>query len=493
MSMQDHQPTGTPRLSPDEALVQFADAQASPEMRSDALTALITAKVLPKQADHPAISAGRLLLLRQIFDAVEPGYRLLGIAESVRLAQVVKRWSTDLAAQLRPAFTAELPTMQLMASADDRLNMARACALMEAAWLPSYLARSVAEEEAGEKARAELVAALFARQPNLAAGFSALARAFAAQRPDTEAPGDTIARRLTRTLSSVREVLLDNELEAGDGLGAAIHDLVASPLVEIGRPQEDKVRVDLSREALLTVHDLVRTRISVVADAEMYRVASYCRRLCGGSVWPRELKRPLDRLTADVTEAILLLGRQGQCHQSLIDQLDVLCDHPERARVVAKDLAAKHPELPEEVRDWLDRGRRRVVKMASDAALEAAASNADESIGLALQAARQVRQAGESIRAPLAASLEIYEPNLAPAAAELIDRVRVLAVQIEQAAQLRGLGLFGTVGEEVDTSMKFFNTTTGESRPRMTVLQPAIVRLRADGTPGEVVTKGLVQ
>ncbi|RYG32614.1 MAG: hypothetical protein EON93_10935 [Burkholderiales bacterium] len=398
-----------------------------------------------------------------------------------------------MTAQLQRVMVAELPPMQLLSNADDRLNLARACAQVRAPWLPAYIARAVAEEETGEKARGELVEALFSSQARLTDTFALLAQAFSTLRPSTESPGDTVGRRLARTLTAVRPVLLESELEAGDGLGRALESFVAAPLSEVGRPQEEKVQVELAREALLTIHDLVRTRISVSADPEMYGLAAYCRRLCGGHVWPPSLRKPLDRLVTDVCEAIVLLGRQDQCHQELVDQLAVLCDYPERARAVSREIAAKHPELPEHVRDWLERGRRRVVKAASDAAVEAAASSADESIGLALQAARQLRQAGDALRAPLHATLEIYEPNLAPAATELMDRVRVLAVQLEQAAQMRGLGLHGAVGEEIEMSAKYFNAVRTSHRTVMKVVQPAVVRVRSDGSPGDVVTKGLVE
>lgn len=486
-------PEQTQTISVEAALALFASPSASPEDRSDALTVLISGKWLPKNAEHPSVAAGRQLLLSQVDEVREPGHRLLGIAESVRLVQVVKRWAAELPVQLQPYFLAELPPLQLLSSADDRLNVARACALADADWLPGYMARAIAEEEAGEKARAELINALFVRQPSMSAGLGLLAKAFSLLRPVTESPGDTVSRRLARTLPLVREFILESELEAGEDLGKSLSSLLAAPLSQVGRPQEEKVLLDLSREALLTVHDLVRTRISVVADAEMYRTAAYCRRLCGSGTWPTELRKPLDRLISDVREAIVLLGRQGQCHQALIDQLEILCDYPERAKAVARGIAEKHPELPEEVREWLIRGRRRIVKGASGAAIEAAASSADESIGLALQAARQVKQAGEGLRESLAATLEIYEPNLAPATAELLDRVRVLAVQLEQAAQHRGLGLYGVVGADIEMSTKFFRSVDSGHRPRMTVVQPAIVRLRGDGTPGDVVTKGLVK
>ena len=85
-----------------------------------------------------------------------------------------------------------------------------------------------------------------------------------------------------------------------------------------------------------------------------------------------------------------------------------------------------------------------------------------------------------------------YEPALASATQELLDRVQVLAVQVEQAAILRGLDLYGATGDEVEMSTKFFNVVGNSPRQRMTVRQPAIVRKRVDGTIGAVVTKGLV-
>lgn len=477
-----------------ESLSAFASAATPAAERRAALTALITAKVLPKQADDPAVAEGRAHLLALVFaqDAA-PEHRLLAIAECIRLGQVVKRWAPEIAQQLRPAFAQELPAMQLLTDADDRLNLARACAQMSAAWLPAYLAKAIAEEETGEKARTEMMAALLARSPDLATALRELANAFQALRPSTEEPGETAAKRLARTLAALRNTLLEVELDAGDGPGKALYEMLALPLSDLGKPQTEKVQIDLVREALLTVHDIVRTRISVVADPEMYSVVGYCRRLIGSTSWPKELNNPLERLITDVSEALILLGRQGQCHQALLGQLDVLCSHSERARALARDLAAKHPELPEDVRDWLERGRMRVARQASESAIEAAASNADESIGLALQAARRARAVRDNLNEPLLANLEIYEPTMAPAARELLDRVQALAVQVEQAASLRALDLYGVPGEEIEMSPKFFTVVGGTPRQRMLVKQPAIVRKRPDGSVGDVIAKGIVE
>lgn len=476
-----------------QALARFADPATTPESRHDALSALSTTKVLPKHADDPAITAGRRLLLDQVRTAAEPGHRLLAIAECIRLTQMVRSWKAEMVTDLRPAFDTPLPEYSLLADGDDRLNLARACAQMHAPWLPAYLARSIAEEGSADKARFELMQALVARSTSLAEVLKALSSAFEATRPVTQAPGDTLARRLAKALDALREALLEIEIEAGEDLGLALHGCVSAPLAAVGKPQDDKAQVDLCRAVLTLLHDIVRTRLSVVADPTMYRVVEYCRRLGGGTQWPDELKKPLERLITDVTEALVLLGRQGQRDQSLLEQLDVLCNHPERARAVARELAARHPELPEDVRDWLERGRVRQSRSVSSAAAEAAASSADESIGLALHAARHVRALRDRLHEPLLSNLDIYDPTLAAEARNLLDAVQGVAIQVEQAAALRGLDLLGKPGEEIEVSAKFFTVVGSAPQQRMRVRQPAIVRKRADGGTGDVVTKGLVE
>lgn len=481
------------KLGVEESLARFANVATPPIERQAALTALISSKFLPKQATRAEVAGGRAILLEQAVKAADPGDRLLAIAESVRLTQVVKRWADDTIARLRESFVSELPPMRLLGDADDRLNLARACTQMQAEWLSDYLPRSIADEEAGEKARAELLGGLLARSADLAEAMKRLAGAFQVLRPDTEVPADTLARRVTRTLTAMRAAILDIELEAGDDLGGALHSLVTGWIAGVGRPQDEKVRIDLSREALLMLHDVLRTRFSVAADPDMYRVVEYCRRLCGGSVWPDEMRVPLERLTTDVTEALILLGRQGLMDQGLLDQLHTLCSYPERAQAVAKNIAAKHSELPEGVRAWLQRGRQVSIRPASEAAEQIAAANADGCVGLALQEVRQARQLAETLTAPLSATITIYEPTLSSATSELLNRIKSLALHVEQTASLRSVELYGVPGEEIEIATKFFEIAGPRPRQRMTVRQPAIVRRKSDGSIGEVITKGIVE
>jgi hypothetical protein len=473
-------------------LQEFARAQ-SPESRQIALTALISGKFLPKFADTPEILDGKRLTLSDAVNQETPRLRLLAIAEIMRLGQVVKRWQPEIMAGLEPAFASELPPMSLLDEADDRLNLARALSVLQRDWLADYLATSIVEEEQGEKARTELMAAFLVRCDSLAAAVLKLAERFKTLRPSTDAPANTVARRLTRTLGALRACLTELDIEAGTDIGAALNAVVEGAFSASGRPDDEKAKIELVRETLLALHDIVRTRFSVVADASTYQVVTLCKRLWRSSSWPDELAGALSKLITDVSEALILLGRQGRRDQSLLDQLDVLCKYPERARAISKALAARHIELDESVRKWLSRDPDTDSTLSSHAAKEMAAGNADASIGLALQTMREARAMATGLNEPLLSGLEIYEPNLAGATRALLETVNASAVEMEQVARLRGVGLYGNRGEEVDVAPKFFEVVGATPRSRMMVKQPAIVRIRENGDIRDVILKGLVE
>jgi hypothetical protein len=480
-----------PKLTTVEALRIFAEDSA-PERRHAALTVLIASKFLPKNAEDEAIQTGRSMLLRDALSNPDPGYRLLSIADLIRLAQVVQRWLPEIANDLVPVFAEQLPPLSMLpGDGKARRNVARACAMFDAEWMLDYIASSIADEKDSDLTRDDFVELLLTRSTSLANALRLLSVHFERLRPQTKKPADTVAKRLTGTLAAFRKALMESHAEVGHDLGKALQVLLIAAFKSTGKPQ-DEAATELSAEVILAVHDIVRTRISVVADPAMYLAVAYCRQLCG-RVWPDVLRKPLDRLVTDLCEALVLLGKQGLRDQGLLDQLEVLCKYPERARTLAKELAAHHPELPEEVRDWLEQGRIRTPNVASGPAKEAAASNADAAIGMSLQTARQARRNSESLRERLIPSLEIFEPALVAPANECIAQVIATAVQVEQAAALRQLELYGTPGEEVEMAPKFFNALGDSPRQRMVVRQPALIRKRSDGGIGEVVLKGLVE
>lgn len=480
-------------LSGDNTFNVFASAVSVAD-KQKALKALMRDKLIPKQAGDARFQDGLTQLIASAADQMlEPETRLLAIASVVHAAQVVKSLQPELNGWLVPALKEDMPALSLLKEADDRLNVARALNLADGCWLVGYLSAAIAAEETGEKSREELIGALLAKSTSLGGVFSAIAEAMAELRPATEKPGDSIARRQARTLAALRGLIPTSELEAGDNIGQALLQLVNLPLRAVGRPKEEKVQLELASEVILLTHEIVRTRFSIATDPEVFQAVSYCRGMLGGNSWPDSLQNVLSLLIKDVREAVILLGRQGVRDKALLDQLEMLCNYPLRARAIAKEIAERHPELNEEVRDWLIHGKVLPRRQASETAIEAAARESDMSIGLALNAAREARQAFVGVKEPVISALDIYEQHLVSVTEDCFKRFEGLLLQIEQVAESRGLALYGQVGGEVDFTPKFFQTIGDVARQRVLVRQPAVVRVRKDGTVGDVVIKGLVE
>lgn len=483
----------TAALDAEQAFDEFANGH-SIQARQAALTALMRTKLIPKRADDPRFQYGLDYLIRLSTDRAELGeLRLLAMAEVVRAAQVVKRLQPRLAEWLAPGLGPDLPGLKVLGDADDRLNAARALSLGVGEWLPDYLAEAIASEEQGENARLVLVQALLARSDRLDVLLGTLARAMAAQRPETESPSDSLARRLTRTFVALRGAIPTSELEAGSEIGVALHQLANQPFRAVGRPREEKVLHDLAREVVLLTHEIVRSRFSVATDPTVFQAVAYCRQMLGGGTWPDAIQDALSLLIKDVREALVLLGRQGVRDQGLLEQLDMLCNYSIRARAIAKDIAERHLELDEDTRQWLINGRVLPRREASAIAQEAALKDVDASLGLAMNAAREARQSLSGLREPLLSVLDIYEQGLVSVTQDALRRIDALFLLLDQVGDQRGLALFGEVGEEIDLAPKYFQVVGGSARQRVIVRQPAIVRVRKDGTVGDAVLKGLAE
>lgn len=461
-------------------------------VRRESLSELMAMKIVPKHVDDPRFERGFLRWSELAANASSAEERLLAIAELVRIGQMVKKWQGRVAAALRPAFNAPLPPASALGDADDRLNLARACAQSRAHWMPAYLARSVAEEEQGEKARAEFMAALFERVSTVSDVLKLLSEAFADVRPETESPSETIGRRLVRTFMAFRTALLTSFIDAGTDVGAGMDALIRNALRRSGRPQNPKVQTDLTRETALTIHDLVRTRFSLATEPQTFAALRYCRSFFSGINWPEEVRDVMAHLIQDLSEALVLLGRQDVPNSGLLEQLELVCGLKERARVVAAALAENHPELPERIREWLRHGRLGHVLATSDTLEESLLAAADGAIGLALVETRSLSQYSE-IAFQITSALEIYDPVLAARAGDMIRQMKGTCQSVEEVAKRRSLELLGKPGEETEYSPKYFDVSAPLAGRMVTVRRPAIVRTDNQKKATEVVLKGLAE
>lgn len=478
----------------DEVFSLYATT-AEPRERQRAFTELVTLKALPKQADDPRFGHG--LQAWQV-DLQRPGLpddeRLLAIAELVRAGQVVKSkvWAERISDAIRRALSDPLPPARLLKDADERLNLARACSFSKGEWIPRYAAQAVGDEDTGEKARSEFFGILLARAGSLALAFTLLAEVFSSIRFQTEAPGDSMGKRLVRTLAAMRPVLLASTLDAGAGAGKQFGDWLRASMRASGKPKEEKTQVDLTREVALTLHDLVRRHFSIATEVDTFTALKICRGFFPGVSWPAGLKETLDLLVQDVSEALLMLGRQDVPQQGLLDQLELVCGVRERAQAVARQLAEHHADLPERIREWLRRGRLVTTQAPSNVLQLSLLDANDSAVGLALIEARKLGAAEETLDR-IIGTIEIYEPGLAGPARSYAQKVRDTTTALQEIANRRGISLVGTEGEEMEFSAKYFDLLRSITGPVVTVKRPAIVRTTGAHAGAEVILKGLAE
>jgi hypothetical protein len=471
---------------------RFAGALA-PDERVQVLTELMKEKLIPKHASDPRFNAG----LEQWVSlanagATAPRERLLAIAELVRATQQLKSRQPALLARVDPTFEQPLPPLSLLDDSEARLNVARACSQIDRPWLQAYRASSIACDGAKvSNARKEMAESLVAHAPSIAAALELLQMHFEAVEPGTESPGDALARRLTSALKDFRGALQKATLDAGAEVGKKLEGLIRSPLANTGRPTEEAVRIDLTREVALTLHDLVRSRFSLATEPQTFDVLQYCRSFFTSVSWPSAVHEETGLLVEDVSEALVLLARMRVPSQDLLRRLELVCGLPERAKAVAAALADKHVEVDEDIRSWLRTGRQVNTIAPSEVLQESLLASMDEALGLALIEAREFQLRSDSERR-LADSLEIFDAGLLKSFTAFASQSRAMRDAIEDLAKRREIDLFGIVGDEVDFAPKYFDTITPLTGMRVIVRRPAVVRSGVGGG-GMVVKKGLVE
>lgn len=470
---------------------RFAHTTEAPE-RVSALTELMNLKALPKRADDQRFEQG---LDQWVQTANAPHTdtrtRLIAVAELVRATQQLKKRQPALIKRIGPAFREPLPPLYLLEDPEARLNVARACSMVSASWLQAYRANSIATENA-PKPRAEMMAALVSNSASIAEVLAQLTVPFEAVQPDTENPADSLARRLTKTLEVFRTTVLGSLIDAGDDVGAHLDRFLRATLASTGRPKEDTVQFDFTREVVLTLHDLVRSRFSLATEPKTFLALQYCRGLFTGISWPKEVQNETNLLVQDVSEALVMLGRMGVPNQDLLNRLELVCGLKERARFVATSLADKHPEMDESVRSWLRTGRLVSAMATSNVLQESLLASIDEALGLALIETRAFSDRGDAERR-LHKSLEILDPDLLPLLEGMADQSGAMRTAIEDLAKRRELDLLGSVGEELEFMPKYFDAL-GPVRSRLVVVcRPAIIKKSGNAAAGAVVKKGLVE
>lgn len=425
--------------------------------------------------------------------ASDPHDRLLAVATLVRVGASVKRLRRPIEARLADHLHDVLPDPGVLTDPDDRKYIADACAVARPSWAAEYSARAAALEEAGEQARSAFMRALVAVSPALDQALGQLVGPMKTWTPTTEAPADSAARRLRRVLLAVRTAMADTSIDPGLDPGRAVCDILRAALAGGGTAPSERVAREAAEEVAAVLHELVRLRFSLATDGRTFEALRIARGWLPGRSWESfAAKSPASTLVAqDLTEAMLILARQGVTDDGLLDLLGTAAGSRERAREKSLELSKKSG-IPDSVRSWLASGRKAPHTPRSPTSESALM---EENIFLAdlLVDAQRFRVAEAAGRREMLPELGMLQPRLAQQLERLLNLSLGLCDAIEAIGRKRGLRLRGSPGKIEEYSPVDHETVDGVAGTRhVRVLRPLVEQVREDGTPF-VLRRGVVE
>jgi transposase-like protein len=472
------------------SLHQFRDGPTT-EQRAAAITALLTRRTLASVVKTPEFQQGLASLVDQV-RSNDAASRLAAVAQLGRIEQSAKSIATNVRNLTAAALDVALAPSILLKDAEDRFYVAKACSWVQAPWVLPYAIDAIANEVPNaDKVRAELFHVVFRDASSLSEIFGRLSDALSKIRTGTDSPGNSIARRLIRILGALRNEVATSLLPTGEDIGKRFAEMVSVPLSGAGLPSDDQTRIAVAREIVLCTYDIVRTRLSVFADADMYGSIRFARRLFGASNWPEELADALGRISDVILEAILLLGKQGIASRPLVAYLELVAGHPREAERRLARVAEAHPELPEAIRAWLRRESARGP--SSDSLAESDLLRTDPEIGEALLESRRLEDLLSEVTVNVIPALELYDPSKVEIVSRLLSQARRQIDAVKEVGRRRNLLVHGRAGDRMPFSPKYFESASDTVEKEVRIVRPAVVRATADGNPGEVVVKGLVE
>ncbi len=422
------------------------------EQRIRGLKELMKGGVIHSVCDDPRFVKGVGDAVRETQSAVDPKQKLLALTVLARIASRIKAKRAELGRKMAAALHTPPPELSVLDESEDRVYAAQTLSWASGDWVVPYLARSIVEEETGEKARSELIQALLEKATDLASAFDALREPLAEWRPKTEAPGDSTAKRLKRILAAVRPELLVAEYPTGDDVGGVIEGLVSDAFRNVGRPTSLDVSADVTAEIALFLHDLVRTRFSLAAEGSTYRALRIPSRWLLEGWWPEDAKKALKPLSRDIEEAIALLAKQGVTDDDLLKCLALVEGSREGALQITTRIADRMTGLSKEVVEWLRRGRVTGKVRGRELMAESSELAADPALALLLIDSRRLVQMLDGPGQDLLNEVRVFEPNLEASTEALLNRAKALTEGVRALAGKRSLRLRGEAGEVVDYS-----------------------------------------
>ena len=491
-------------MSSSECVSRFADGRGPADQRAG-LVELIKTKQIHAVVGFESFRRGLDRLADVVRDADSERERLLAVATLKHAAASAPAIRDAVFELLSGAASRPFSDLHELADREDRRHAAQSWRDVPSAWPSEVLATAAAREESGERVRLECIEGLVARTDDddeddvgsrsrlrsgprdIAGVVCALRKALEDVEFTTKKPGDSMGHRLTRILIALNTALGGANKRVGEDSGREIGLLVVRPFRALGRPETPKVRKEVVEQVATLTDAIIRMDLSQGGRNSTYRALSFVRDWCSAGEW-RDICRSspaVRRVKKDVQDSLVFLMEAGRTDDRLRDTLAEFAGSRQKASAIYRRIATERPGIPEDVREWLIRARKR-IPVAS--AVESRERAVDEVLAELLLVMGRLTRATETVRADVLPEVAIVSPRHERPLFLLAGLAEEMAGKLGLAAQWRSLRLRGEAGQEVEFSPFDHDRNVGDVRTRrVRLLRPVVERVSEDNVPRVVL------
>ena len=234
----------------------------------------------------------------------------------------------------------------------------------------------------------------------------------------------------------------------------------------------------LAEEAIGFLHDVLRAQPVALTDPDVYAAVAIPKAWFPPALWTNWVTHSASAKTLlrDLTNGIVILGKQGVMSDTLRDCMGNLTGGGDVARKVLRDLGQQNSELPINVRHWLEGGGQVRTSSLAEVFEESALLSADHQLAKAVLVARNLAETLASQTADIPRT----------AVADLADEVSRLGTN-------RRLRVIGSPGDIVPYSAHAHELIGGPAAvTRVRIVRPLVERSNSAGNT-DVLLRAIVE
>ncbi len=418
--------------------------------------------------------------------------RLLAVATLGRLASTIKKLRPAINESLSSALREILPDPLLLDEPDDRSYIASACERIQPEWGVAYCSNAAVFEETGEQARVAFLKALLVMNADLASTLDELATTVLDFVPTTEDPGTSTARRLKRIMISLQAALAETMIEPGEEPGKQLALVCRAAFKGVADAKNETTLLETAEAVAAVIHEMVRLRFSLAIEAVTYSSLKVIKAMLPVRVWEKFAAESqfLQMVVQDITEAMLILAKQGISDEALAGELAIACGHKRYANQKMKQLA-NTPGLPSNIKNWLAGGKNEIP--AESATGETRQLSQDSQLADLLVDSLRFQALENVTRGQILPEIEMLDPRLSEGISRLVQSGVAICDAIQGMARRRKLQVRGRPGDEEEYAPmehEVVGDNTGIRKVR--IIRPVVEQVRENGV-SFVISKGVVE